>query len=365
MSLSRSSRWFLVSIVVVVAAGWFGFRWIDANLLSGPDVEPGLAVDYEVREGQSVTSVSNELADLGVISSAVRFRLAAEDVDLAASLMPGSYELLTGMTNEEVLAVFAQGPPPPPTIRFTVQEGLVVDQTLARLAAQFPAWTEEDFREVLDARRQAGSNGEGLLALPSWVPEPGTVADDIEAFEGVLFPETYDVFEDASPRQILQRMVDQLVRTVEAIPAASVERAAELGLTTYDMMIKASLIERETRVDAERAIVAGVISRRLDEGMRLQIDATVLYARGEHTERVLIADTEIDSPYNTYQVDGLPPTPISGFGAASLRAAFDPADVPFRYYVLDAACDGTHVFAETLDEHNVNVARFRNAGGCR
>ena len=99
--------------------------------------------------------------------------------------------------------------------------------------------------------------------------------------------------------------------------------------------------------------------------MRLQIDATVLYARGEHTERVLIADTEIDSPYNTYQVDGLPPTPISGFGAASLRSAFDPADVTFRYYVLDPACDGSHVFADTLDQHNVNVAAFRNAGGCR
>jgi UPF0755 protein len=108
-----------------------------------------------------------------------------------------------------------------------------------------------------------------------------------------------------------------------------------------------------------------VIANRLEGNMRLQIDATVLYARGEHTERVLIEDTEIDSPYNTYMVDGLPPTPISGFGAASLRAAYAPSDVTYLYYVLDPACDGSHVFADTLDEHNVNVAAFRAAGGCQ
>lgn len=364
MTLSRGSRWFLLAVVIMVGVGWGAFRWLDAAWFGDRDIEPGIPVEYEVRDGQSVTSVSNELAELGVISSAVRFRVAAEEIDLASTLMPGPYELVTGMSNEEVFAVFAEGPPPPPTVRFTVQEGLVVEQTLARLAAQFPAWEEDDFRAVLDARRDAGENGDGLLRIPPWVPEPGE-AGDVEAFEGVLFPETYDVFEDASPLQILQRMVDQLERTMDAIPALSLERAERQGLTRYDLMIIASLIERETRVDAERPVVAGVIGNRLEEGMRLQIDATVLYARGEHTERVLIADTEIDSPYNTYQVDGLPPTPISGFGAASLRAAFDPADVPYRYYVLDAACDGSHVFAETLDQHNANVARFREAGGCR
>ncbi len=91
----------------------------------------------------------------------------------------------------------------------------------------------------------------------------------------------------------------------------------------------------------------------------------MLYARGEHTDRVLFEDTEIDSPYNTYAVDGLPPTPISGFGAASLRAAYSPAEVSYRYYVLDPSCDGSHVFADTLDQHNNNVAAFRAAGGCR
>jgi UPF0755 protein len=364
VALSKGSRWFLVALVVLAGAGVAGLRWLDANLFAS-DVEPGVPVAYVVEAGQTVRSVGEELAELGVVSSAVRFRLAAEEVELASRMQPGAYELETGMSNQAVIAVLLEGPPPPPTVWFTVQEGLPVPLTLERLAAQFDAYGVEDFRQVLDDRIAAAANSEEVLRVPDWIPEPSGVADGIDPFEGVFFPETYEVLEDATPRQILQRMVDQLETTMDRVPAEQLAEAEERGLTRYQTLTIASLIERETRVDAERTLVSGVITNRLAEGMRLQIDATVLYARGEHTDRVLLEDTEIDSPYNTYQVDGLPPTPISGFGAASLRAAFAPADVTFRYYVLDPSCDGSHVFADTLDEHNVNVAAFREAGGCR
>ncbi|MEX0869106.1 MAG: endolytic transglycosylase MltG [Nitriliruptoraceae bacterium] len=364
MALSRGSRWFLAGVLVLVAAGAGTLAWIDANLF-GSGVEPGIAVDYEVTEGQTVRAVGEDLAERGVVSSAVRFRFAAEDAGLAARLLPGTYALETGMSNDEVIEILAEGPPPPPTVWFTVPEGLPVELTLERLASQFDGYDVDDFREVLDARRDAGANGEGLLRLPEWLPEPAEFSDETEPFEGVLFPETYEVLEMAAPRDILQRMVDQLEHVLDEVGADARAAADEAGRSTYDMMIIASLIERETRVDEERSLVSGVIEGRLADGMRLQIDATVLYARGEHTERVLLEDTEIDSPYNTYQVDGLPPTPISGFGAASLHAAYEPADVAYRYYVLDPSCDGTHVFAESLEEHNQNVAAFRDAGGCR
>jgi UPF0755 protein len=364
VTLSKGSRWFIVVLVVMVAAGVAGLRWADANLFRS-DIEAGEPIEYVVEAGQTVRSVGEELAELGVIASAVRFRLAAEDADLASRMQPGSYDLETGMTNEAVIAVLLEGPPPPPTVWFTVQEGLPVVLTLERLAAQFEAYDVEDFRLVLDERIEAGANSEGVLRVPAWIPEPAGVGDGIEAFEGVLFPETYEVLETATPLQILQRMVDQLEIVVDRVPAEQLSEAEERGQGRYDMLVIASLIERETRVDAERGLVSAVIANRLEGSMRLQIDATVLYARGEHTERVLIEDTEIDSPYNTYMVDGLPPTPISGFGAASLRAAYAPSDVTYLYYVLDPACDGSHVFADTLDEHNVNVAAFRAAGGCQ
>jgi UPF0755 protein len=363
MALSRGSRWFLAFGVLALAGIAGALWWADTNLFAD-EVEAGQPVEYTVERGQSVRGVGDDLADLGVLSNPVRFRLAADDAGLADELQPGQFELETGMEIEEVIDVLAAGPIAPPTLRFTVQEGLTVDQTLARLDEQFEAFSTEDFREVLDARRGAGENGPDLLRIPGWVPEPAEVDEDFEAFEGVLWPQTYEVADTADPLEVLQRMVDQLDSEFDQLPEEI--RGGIGGEAIYDRLIVASLIERETRVDEERGTVAGVIANRLDEGMRLQIDATVVYAvDGGATDVVLLEDLEVDDPYNTYVVDGLPPTPISGVGSAAFRAAFDPEDVPFRYYVLDPACDGTHRFAETLDEHNANVADFRDAGRCQ
>lgn len=367
--LSRGSRNFLLVsllgiILVVVGVLALGDR---LNPLGDDDVAPGQPVELTVEPGQTVRAVGDRLEELDVVGSAMRFRFAAEDADLASTLQPGTFELETGMSNEEAIAVLSAGPTGGSStdIRFTVQEGLTVEQTLARLDEQFDDHAVEDFRAVLDERTAAGENADGVLQLPDWVPEPADVGDEvIEPYEGLLFPQTYDVLRDATPRDILQRMVDELARTADAVDPDEVATLEARGLTRYEGLILASLIERETRVDEERELVSGVIENRLDDGMRLQIDATVLYARGEPTDRVLLADTEIDSPYNTYQVTGLPPTPISGVGNASFLAAYRPGDTTARYYVLSPECDGTHNFADTLEEHNQNVAAFRETDGC-
>jgi UPF0755 protein len=371
VALSRGSKGFLAFVVVALAGVGGGLLWLDGRLTGDDDddetaVLAGQPVEVTVEPGQSVRSVGEELVELGVLARLRPFLNAAEDANLPARLQPGIFELETGMDPGDAVDVFMAGPVNAGEGRFTVQEGLPVEVVLERLAAQFEAYDESDFRAVLDERIEAGENADGVLRLPDWVPEPAEAGDEvIEPFEGVLFPETYEVASDATPLQILQRMVDQLERVMDGVDGSAVQAAADRGIDRYQALILASLIERETRVDGERRTVSGVIENRLEESMRLQIDATVLYARGEHTDRVLFEDTEIDSPYNTYQVDGLPPTPISGAGRAAIEAAFDPEDVTYRYYVLDPACDGTHVFADTLDEHNVNVRAFRDAGGCR
>jgi UPF0755 protein len=363
MALSRGSRWFVAFGLLALAGVAGGLWWADTNLFAD-DVEAGQPVEYTVERGQSVRGVGEELAEIGVLRNPVRFRLAADDAGLAEQLQPGQFELETGMDVEAVIEVLAAGPIAPPTVRFTVQEGLTVDQTLARLDAQFEEFSVEQFRAVLDERRAAGENGPGLLRLPEWIPEPGDVEPGFEAFEGVLWPQTYEVEDTAEPLQVLQRMVEQLGSELARIPEEQRARLDEAGL--YDRLITASLIERETRVNEERGTVAGVITNRLEAGMRLQIDATVVYALGgDATDIVSLEDTEIDDPYNTYRIEGLPPTPISGVGTAALQAAFAPEDVPFVYYVLAPECDGTHRFAETLDEHNANVAAFREGNRCQ
>lgn len=366
MALSRGSKWFLTFSMLGIAGLMGTLWWVDQNIFVD-DLVVGEPVEYTVTRGQSVRAVGDDLAELRVVRSSVRFRLAADEAGLAEVLQPGRFELETGMEIEDAIALLAAGPLAPPTIRFTVAEGLTVEQTLERLAEQFVAHTVDDLRAVLDERTQAGENAAGVLRIPEWVPEPGEADAQIEPYEGLLFPETYDIADDATARQVLQRMVDQLVTELERIPEELLVAAdEERGLTTYEVLTLASLIERETRVDDERSVIAGVITNRLEEEMRLQIDATVVYAiGGGPTAIVTFDDLEIEHPHNTYRIDGLPPTPIAGVGAASLRAAFEPEDVPYRFYVLDAACDGRHVFAETGEQHQVNVDAFRDAGRCQ
>jgi UPF0755 protein len=200
-----------------------------------------------------------------------------------------------------------------------------------------------------------------VLTLPDWAPEPADAGDEIiEPYEGLLFPETYEFEPDRTPREVLQRMVDQTGRVMDRVLAE-----AETDLEPYQVLIKASLIERETRVDAERARVAGVVQNRIEEGMRLQIDASVLYAKGEHTEIVALDDLDLDSPYNTYRIDGMPPAPIAAPGEAALRATLEPEEHDFLYYVLAPECDGSHQFAEDDTGHQRNVAEFRDANRCQ
>jgi UPF0755 protein len=363
--MSTGSKVFLVLLGAALAAVGGGLLYVNDQISGVPgDGDP---VNITVADGASASGIGDVLVDEGVVKNALAFRLIAQSRSLDRNLQAGTYELETGMSVDEAINLLLAGPARPDEIRFTIAEGLAVVEILARLDAQFDQYTAADFRAVLDDRLDAGANRDGLLRLPDWVPPLNEFGPEVrEPFEGLLFPQTYAVFADATPLQILQKMADQLDQAVAAIPDEQVQAAEERGVSRYDALTLASLIERETRVDDERARVAGVISNRLEAGQLLQIDATVLYARGEHSARVLTSDTEIDDPYNTYRYEGLPPTPIANMGAASLRAAFDPGEHDLLYYVVKAPeCDGTHVFARTLDEHNRNVQAFRDAGRCQ
>ena len=362
--LSRGSRRFLAfigaSVVLVLAA--IAVLTFDR----GPDVEPGLAVVYEVEPGASVRAVGEDLEALGVIDSAFAFRSAGERAGLAAALQPGTFALVTGMAIDEAIAVLAAGPDQGVQIEgvtFTVQEGLDVEDTLARIVEQLDHLTVEELRAVLDERLELGP-GEGRLVVPDAVPEPGSRSGTVEPWEGFLWPQTYEVPVDAPAEVVLQTMLDQLGAELARVsPVAS--PWSEGG--AWALLTVASLIERETQVDAERVVVAGVIANRLRDGMRLEIDATLSYAKGDLSSIPLDVDRDLDSPFNTYRNAGLPPGPISGVGRASLEAAAAPGSTTALFYVLAPECDGTHRFADTFDEHTRNVAEFRSArdaGAC-
>lgn len=365
MELSTGSKAFIGVLLVLVVGVLGALQWANSQLQPEEGVE-SVPVTFEVELGTSRSQLSQQLEDANIVRDATTFDLYARQDGFFSTLEAGTYELRTGMSADEVVEVFRAGPVRPEETEFRIEEGLSQALTLERIAEQFDHITVADLEAVLTERLDAGQNAEGVLQIPEELPDPSSFGPEVRyPFEGLLFPETYRVETGASPQAVLQRTIDQLAGELELISAEERQFLEDRGLSLYDGLVIASLVERETRVDEERAKVASVIYNRLEEGMPLQIDATVLYALGRWKERVLTEDTTVESPYNTYQVQGLPPTPISGFGRASLQAALNPADTTFRYYVLTAECDGSHVFADTLDEHNANVAEFRAAGGCR
>lgn len=310
--------------------------------------EGGEELTVQVPQGATASAIGDLLAEEDVVRSSLAFSLRARSVGLDRQLQAGRYVFQRGMGVEGAIEVLLDGPLDPDSVRFTVPEGLTVAETLDRLADQTP-YTVDEYRGIIDG---------GELDVPGWFSPPEGAEGVREPYEGLFFPETYEVADDASARDILQRMVDQLEAVLDGVPDEREEAAADRGLDRYEMLIVASLVEREAGVAEERPTISGVIYNRLEAGARLEMDAALLYAADVRGERVRGEIRRIDSPYNLYEVDGLPPTPIGGAGRAAIEAAYQPEDHDYLYYVkVDE--DGRHEFAETFEEHQRNVQRLR------
>lgn len=337
----------LAGVLVVVGASYLGRTVGDAlgpqEASDSPaDVEPGQPVTIDIPPGSTGQDIGAILAAQGVVRSALEFEVAVRNVDAAQRLQAGTYQLTTLMDPADVVAELVTGPAPT-GYRVTIIEGLRITEVLQRLDEATPH-EYADFEAVL-------LDGTVTTSLRDMPEQP-----ELRHWEGLLFPDTYEFSQTAQPEAILQRMASTMEQRVDSIDWSAWE---ELGYTPYQGIILASLIETEVRVEEERLIVSSVIHNRLAEGMALDIDATVLYALG--TRDVSEFNNEVDSPYNTYLHPGLPPTPIAVPGNASLEAAAAPADTPYFFYVLSDE-EGNHAFAETIEEHNANVAQAREDG---
>ncbi len=320
-----------LSVVVLLGIGYFGAvrlaEW-GAGLTPTEDDqvahEPGLPVTIEVPPGATARSIGQQLAEAGVVANADTFELAVRAADAAGALKAGVYPLETGMTSEVVIAILVDGPKAE-TFWVTIPEGLRIGEVLDRLAS-----VSGISRNALDVALTTGS------VTSAWLPEPAT---SVTEWEGLLFPDTYEFPTGVSPAAMLQLLSDTMA-----------SRAGEESPDyPYELIIVASLIEAEAGVEEDRANIASVIFNRLDLGMPLQIDATVLFAMGRRGVALTLDDLQVDSPYNTYLVGGLPPTPIGSPGTASLAAAANPNSTDFLYYVLTSK-DGTHSFTSSYDE---------------
>ncbi len=280
-----------------------------------------------IEEGENASSIGEKLHAEGVVTSATLFRILAWFQGRQGRFRAGHYLLYPGMRYGEVFSILEAGPNY--QVRLTIPEGLTVEQT-AELAARATGMEAGEFLEA------AAAGDYQLEILPE--EQKGNL-------EGLLFPKTYELPADIAPRELVEVLLRQFQVETAGLDWSRAER---LGVTPYQVIIVASLIEREAALEEERPLVAAVIYNRLRLGMLLQIDATVQYALPEWKAVLTYEDLKTPSPYNTYLHKGLPPAPICSPGLASIRAALEPADVDYLYYV--ATGGGGHFFTADYQE---------------
>lgn len=335
--IRRTMRLGAIVLAGVVLVAGAGAAWLWAALRPPA---PGDAVPRTVivSAGDSGWTIARRLEAEGLVRRAWAVVAAARLLGVAHRLQHGEYRFTPSQPALAILRAMVRGDRV--VHRITIPEGATVRQIADLLAAAGLADRERFLRLALrEGRRFARS---GLDDLP------------VDSLEGYLFPETYLLHRGMDEAALVERFLDEF----EARVGPAVRTAARArGLSPHQLLTVASMVEREARAPDERPVIAGVIYNRLRRGMRLEIDATVLYALGEHKPVVTFADLEVDSPYNTYRYAGLPPGPIANPGAAAIAAAAAPAEVPYLYYVLRP--DGRHHFSRTYEEHQRAVRHYR------
>jgi UPF0755 protein len=358
---TRRSRWpfkvvvWLVTMALVAAVLTFGgVAWWYLQRINPPG-DPLPPVTFTIGADETVESLSERLEAEGIITDAEVFRWYVERQG-GLELTPGFFLVRPEDHMGNIMRVFST-PPEETFTTVTFPEGYTLTRMANRLAERQPRLLVTDFMA-------AATNG----SVRSEFQPEGTTS-----LEGLLFPDTYQVSNGENVEQVIERMMRMMERVGRQ--ERIVERGYVQGLSAYNVLVVASMVEREAKVDEDRALIARVILNRLAIGMPLQIDATLYY--NQNSALSFDQLKAIDSPYNTYMYTGLPPTPIANPGRASIQAVLAPANNPpqggalckdlprdeckYLYYVL-ADEEGRHAFAVTFDQHNANIAASRAAG---
>jgi UPF0755 protein len=336
----------LVALAVVVGGLFFvvskGLSFVD-GLFAPPadyDGQGSGAVMIEIEEGDSLTTIGSTLEKADVVASAEAFTDAASDNPKALSIQAGFYQMKLKMSGDAAVDLLLSGKNRAET-QLTIPEGLTVDEIVKIIEKE----TEIKAADVRKALQRPQS-----LGLPAYA------GNDVE---GYLFPATYPIPPDASAHDVLTMMIDEFKQVAADLDLETV--AHRSGMRPQDVVTVASLVEAEASRPEDQGKVARVIDNRVQAGDPLQLDSTVHYAIDGTTDGVFTTDQEreVDSPYNTYRVAGLPPGPIDSPGEAALRAALNPTPGEWTYFVTVNLETGETLFATSLAKHNANVARLQ------
>ena len=322
--------------VIIVAGGGFYITGLGKAL----DSNDTQTVSVIISSGSSTGQIGQILEEEGIISSADKFKIWSRIKGYDSQYKAGTYTLSPSMDFQEIADIIVSGKVT--TVNFTIPEGYTIYQTASAIAAKGLG----DY-DTLVSLIEAGDFEYDFLK---------DAQNNKNKLEGYLFPNTYTVDEGMNEEQIIKVMLDQFEKQPYKVYA---ESGSSYSLN--DIITVASIIERECKVDEERPLVASVIYNRLAKGMPLQMCSTVQYVLGKQKEVLTYADTRIESPYNTYTNTGLPPGPICSPGLAAIKAALNPADTDYLYFVLSEKLDGTSNFSSDYAQFEKDKAAYDKA----
>ena len=317
----------ILAVALVLCGAWFSYAVFVQRS------NPPKTTQIVVPRGSSFRDIAQQFASAGIVSDAFVFRVYAKLRHADTDVHAGAFQFPAHQTQAQVLDQLQSG------------------------GAQIARWLTipEGFTAKEIAQRlQDGGFGDASQYYDAFMRDSMYVGRArTKNLEGYLFPSTYLIPTDATPKSVVQIMTAQFLKV---LPADAEQKARAHGLTVPQVVTLASLVEREAKADDERALMAGVYYNRLHLGMPLEVDASIEYAFPQHHSVITYGDLKTNSPYNTYLHPGLPPTPIANPGRPSLDAAFDPKPSPFLYYVYKG--NGHHAFARTLAEQTANIAKY-------
>ncbi|MDR1953412.1 MAG: endolytic transglycosylase MltG [Clostridiales Family XIII bacterium] len=347
----KKKRRLLPLIFIVVFLGIVGIGAVTVygsyqTSLKPIDPESSEPIPFAVEQGASTTDIAKALEEQGLIRSAIFFKLHSRFTHSDGNYRSGNVNLSRAMSTDEIIeALISEVKDPSGDVtRFTIPEGYNTLQTM-RVLVEKGLTNETAFMNEVE---HGTFDYEFLRDAPAGPAR----------LEGFLYPETYEVYTDASAHDIIDKMLGQFDKLFKS---EYYDKAAEMGISVRDAVTMASLIERESKTEEERPIMAGVFYNRLKADMALQSCASIQYILGEPKEFLTDADTQIESPYNTYLNKGLPPGPICSPRMASVTAALYPDDNDYIYFVVSEKLDGTHNFSADYNKFLKDKAAYQQA----
>ncbi|MBS5922470.1 MAG: endolytic transglycosylase MltG [Clostridium perfringens] len=337
--LKNSKSMVLISIFIILLVINLAVFVVKYNSIKQSPLQYNQAdITFKVKEGESLNGLFERLNNENVLRSSFFSKIYIKFNNVEESIKPGTYTVNSDISFQDFLSVLTDGKVSEAKVTFP--EGYTVED-IAKKLEESKVCTKDEFLKVVKE-----------YPLPSYIKPNNERKYELEGF---LFPDTYAIPKGTTPKQIIEMMLNRFEGVINEIQS-------ELGITIpkeeYEKyVIVASMVEKEARDDSERAEIASVIYNRLQKGMPLQIDATVLYALGEHKDTVLYKDLKVDSPYNTYKIKGLPVGPICNPGKPSLLAAIRPAKTDYIHYLLNPS-NNKHYFTNNYEDFLAKKKEF-------